>query len=219
MNRRRVLRALPFIAAAVGGCPTTTLEPIASEPAAIDEGELVTSAASCVVARTEPLPAGEERQVRDLSVAEAQAWCESYVSEKHPHADAEPDPVRFDQEMGLFENKLPDYVGGYGARCCESFGFRCFTHPSVADCVANLLHAPCEATLSAFDACIDSLALLKITGDPAVPDACVPVGSACADFGAAPHCEETVAMTMALQPPSDPGWVVVWHRVGPDCGD
>jgi hypothetical protein len=111
---------------------------------------------------------GDAREVRDMTHAEATAWCNNYISNIYTGGRA-PD----------MQSIFPGYVEN-GQTNCESVD-ACVVASTLDDCVKNLLHAPCEATISQLNTCVASM----LDND----DAC---GSACGPFMNAPHCSETV---------------------------
>ena len=122
---------------------------------------------------------GADRQVRDMTPEEAEAWCESYVNERYPLTTPSPAPPDLPESQG--------YVAGYGCVLCwDTPGGACMMQPSVTDCVANLMHAPCEGTIAALDQCVDTFLGEHKAG------ACTTVDQTCAPFRQAPHCMETV---------------------------
>lgn len=134
---------------------------------------------------------GADRQVRDMSVPEARAWCETYVTKRYPHDHYEPERPEY---LG---DHYPEYIHSYAGMYCWELvpGGGCLVQPTIDDCVANLLHAPCEGTIAALDDCVDSFFHPTLQ--------CAAVGGGCTPFTSAPHCEETVIMSWALQPPPD----------------
>lgn len=200
-------------AALAAGC-AVTVEPIGSPDGTAGSSGLTGGAAATGGAATcappEPTTStrtGAERQVRDMTVEEATAWCETYVTQRYPNNHYEP-PAS--PELGF---QYPTYIQGYGSTWCWDLvpGGGCVTQPRIDDCVTNLLHAPCEATIVALDDCVDSFFNYD---DPA--PTCNPVGGGCAPFVSAPHCGETVIMTLSLQPPPDPP-DTLYGGLGPQC--
>jgi hypothetical protein len=168
---------------------------------------------------TQPPRTGADRQVRDMTADEARAWCERYVGERYPLATQNPPPER--PRIDLQGPSYPDYIEGYAGSQCDAFvpGGLCALQPTVDDCVLNLRHAPCEATIAALDDCVDTFFSWGAGGWCATP-----VGAGCGPFLGAAHCEETVIMQRQRQPPPDPYGTTPFQgdgcslRLGPDCG-
>ena len=208
MNTHHVsgLFALSLFAAA--GCKTSVI-------GAVTEGETTcaTSATS-----TEPPRVGADRQVRDMTLEEARAWCSRYVSERYPLATQNPPPER--PPVDFQGPRYPEYIEGYACSACYRFvpGGLYAMQPTVDDCVTNLCHAPCEATITALDDCVD-------TFFDGATFCSATVGGGCDPFLSAAHCAETVIHEVALQPPPDPYGTTPFQpevcalRLGLECGD
>jgi hypothetical protein len=170
----------------------------------------------CTVPSSGPPRTGADRQVRDMTATEAEAWCSNYVNVVYQNGSGDP-PTGPGEYPGYY---YPAYVESYATTWCQELipGGGCVTQPSLADCVTNLLHAPCEATITSMNDCVASF--FNSVGDAR----CVPVGAGCTAFSATPHCEQTVIMTLSLQPPPDPPNPDVPQfpnrcmlRLSPDC--
>lgn len=149
---------------------------------------------------------------------EAQNWCAVYVNLRYPLAMLNTPPTR--PSTDPFQNPIAGYIVGYAASYCWHLeaGGGCVTQPTVDDCVTNLLHAPCEATVHELDDCVDSF-FLTTPGE--VLRQCTVVGQGCAPFKAAAHCKETVIMSLANQPvPATPNSSSdCYLRLAPDPGN
>lgn len=195
-----------LIAALSSGCGRMIIEPIGAP----DEG----AGGTCTAPEpTTSTRTGTDRQVRDMTAEEARAWCETYVTQRYPTPHAEPSPP-YDRGP-----HYPAYSDGYAATYCWKLvpGGACITQPTIDDCVTNVMHAPCEATIASLDDCVDSF--FNYDGPE---DTCNPVGSGCAAFEGAPHCAETVIMSWSLQPPSNPPAITGYSgpcllRLAPEC--
>lgn len=203
------------------GCGTVALEPIdrgapvaggtsAAGGSMNDGGGGASADAACAWPDGGAPRTGPDKRVRDMTQADAEAWCQSYVFQRYPLASMNPPPVRANQD-GPFADNLPDYVGGYAATYCWMLvpNGGCLTRPTVVDCVANLLHAPCEATLTALDDCVDSFFDLQ--------NQCGPIGQGCAPFTQASHCDETVIMSIPEQPDGGGGFQECYLRISSSC--
>lgn len=113
---------------------------------------------------------GDAREVRDMSHAEATTWCQNYIDNIYA--------ARADGSAPGTQSIFPGYVLGSVGYCWNVNS--CFVGAGVEDCVANLLHAPCEATIVQLNTCIASV--VSETN----------CGAECDAFLHAAYCSETV---------------------------
>lgn len=123
-----------------------------------------------------------------MTAEEAASWCESYVLYRYPFADGNPPQTSHYEQAGV--------VHGYGCLTCYDgpWGGRVdLVQPTVADCVRNILHAPCSASVEALDRCVDGLIEGNLTGS-----ASCPMPGTCEDFAAA-DCDNVVVMNASYE--------------------
>jgi hypothetical protein len=135
-----------------------------------DERVAVGGGAECGAPDGSGTRTGDAREVRDMTHDEAVAWCQNYIDNIYA--------ARADGSLPGTQSTFPGYVVGSVAYCRAVDG--CVVGAGVEDCVANLLHAPCEATIVQLNACLPNFLM---------DDGC---GAGCYDFMSAPHCSETV---------------------------
>jgi hypothetical protein len=116
--------------------------------------------------------------IADLTTAEAESWCTSYVSSP-PWAGAPPadGPIAAD-------GTVSNYAGFTGPE-------ECMLRLPVDQCVANLQLHPCEATLDQLDACVQAAA-------SQTPDM-----APCIAYLAIPSCNGTIVATPDGDPMSE----------------
>jgi hypothetical protein len=114
-----------------------------------------------------------------MSPEDAEAWCEWYVLEAYPNADINGPPMPQGETSGK--------IGGYEKLYCYEapWGGACLLRPTVEDCVRNILHRPCQATVAALTQCVEGM----IAGNQAGADC--PLPGTCDAF-AAYGCDHTV---------------------------
>lgn len=127
-------------------------------------------------------PPGIDRTktIADLTDAEAQAWCEWFVTSAYDEGGAPPPSdmmVSADGEVWL-----------YAATYCGTPEMPlCIARLSVHHCVANLqLHA-CTATIGELDDCVHSMV-----------NKCQTVGQGCDAYIAQPSCSQTIVTAVDL---------------------
>jgi hypothetical protein len=158
-----------FLAIAATACATVVGEPIgqgASQSAEGDSGGGGTGGGPPVT----PI----------MNEKDAQTWCDWYVFTAYPNADINLPPSPQAEHDGL--------ITGYEALYCYKEpwpGGACLTRPTVADCVRNILHASCQASVADLDACVAGM----IDGNEAGTGC--PLSGACDAFAAA-GCAHTV---------------------------
>ena len=94
----------------------------------------------------------ESKQVQQLTMAEAQAWCEWYIGDwGFMPGQAPPDDHGPCQAM-------PGYVCDYGPAIQPGdslwYAKGCIERTSISACVANLMLRPCDATVHDLDDCV-----------------------------------------------------------------
>lgn len=190
MSRLAGLRVTPIflLLLCAPACTTQVIDPLRDEGAA--------SGAPAVATAVSSSGGDSAHRVRDMTTTEARAWCDRYVNVRYPSASGSPPTRPMDDP---FHNPVNGYVVGYAASYCWQLepGGGCAVQPTVDDCVTNLLHAPCEATVGDLDDCVDSYFL---TNTGSVVQQCTVVGQGCGPFKAAAHCSETVIMSWVDQP-------------------
>jgi hypothetical protein len=115
-----------------------------------------------------------------MSPEEAEEWCEWYVFSAYPLSDIDPPPTPQKEENGL--------IRGYAALYCYDAPFQgaCLMRPTVEDCVRNILHASCEATVEQLTTCVEGMIEGNLTGVGC------PLAGTCDAFAQAANCEHTV---------------------------
>jgi hypothetical protein len=163
--RMHVLDAAEQVALGAGGTRGT-----GGQGAGGSEG---VGGAGCDVADDGGTRTGDAREVRDLTHDEAMAWCNTYLVD----LSQEFGPPPYQNTPSIF----PGYVVG-GDTLCWNVDV-CIVPPTLEDCVQNLLHAPCEATIAQLNQCV-----ANFFGD-FNEQTC---GAGCEAFMKAPHCSETI---------------------------
>jgi hypothetical protein len=155
--------------------------------------------AGCDVADDGGTRTGDAREVRDMTPDEATQWCNNFFLALSPFV---PSP-------GVdIPSMFPGYVDGQGAPCWSNE--TCIFNPSLDDCVTNLLHAPCEATIVSLNTCVSSM-----IGDNFVNPNCA---AGCEAFIHAPHCSETIVSKVGPPIPNGGGGAgECYLRTSPGC--
>jgi hypothetical protein len=151
---------------AIAGCGTTV-----SEPITLDSTDLRST-----------LMLDPTKQVKDLSAAEAAAWCDAYVTGMVHQIESPTSP-----SDGLCSDYVPvkdGFIDSCGGIACGSEPWLCVLVPTIDLCVQNLMLNPCEAMLSELDDCVDSIQHAVNVGDVC--------GGACGPLRSHPSCLETV---------------------------
>ncbi len=179
MPRSTAIQTLTLVAAAVlAACDATTVgEPIGEERSrsegtgAADQGEGSTGSS------------GVEGTI--MNEADAAAWCQTYVYERHPYAATEPAPG-----PGVL-SEFGKLIGYDAVACDDGPTWRhVLWRPSVENCVRNILHAPCAASVAALDQCVDGV-IAGWSARQLAPEAPCPSAGSCDAFLAA-SCDDVV---------------------------
>ncbi len=188
MTRTTWLSTLSTIAALAGCDATTVGEPIGAGRGR-SEGTGAGGDAGGTTASTSPSTSSGPVEGTIMNQAEAEAWCTTYVYERHPMAEINTPPPAPGQDF--YGHSVVWYEGLYCYYSPTPYNsFHILWWPTVEDCVRNILRTPCAATVAELDQCVDGV----IAGWEAHnldPEAPCPTEGSCDAFLAA-NCDEVV---------------------------
>jgi hypothetical protein len=126
--------------------------------------------------------------IAQLTDEQANQVCE-FVTASFPYPDMEAIPP---QSGGQVEVVAPGYVNGGAFGCVDTSPQLLWVYLSQSDCVANLRHSACEATLSSLEQCVEYLGDTQGLQGGNGSGWCTAAHSMCAAFEGASGCDQTV---------------------------
>jgi hypothetical protein len=117
--------------------------------------------------------------VADLTAAEAETWCEWFLTSVYTDGGQAPPPD--------FPVASDGTVSGYATTWCGVDPEPCAQRLSLHHCVANLTLGACQALVRELDDCAGTIA-----------NECVAVGQGCDIYLARPGCDRTIVTTTAI---------------------